>query len=298
MKKVLVLGGVSYNMMIDVEEFPEPVAQTVSAARFHETVGSTGAGKSWALQKLGVPVVLHGVIGADRYGQLIREHMEREGISFVYDVDGSGTERHVNFMKQATGERLSVFLHAPAEDVELDLERIEALIVESDVVFLNIAPYCKRLIPLLKKHRREIWCDLHSYDGKRAYYDEFIEHADVLLFSSEQFPGYREFMEKCGKKLVVCTHGAQGATAYAAGEWVEVPALKYEVVDTNGAGDNFFAGVLVGLMEGRTLQEAMRLGTVMGGLAVGSRELVDVGLSKEKVEAELREWDGGNHKCC
>jgi sugar/nucleoside kinase (ribokinase family) len=232
--------------------------------------------------------VFHGVIGEDRYGQLIREHMEREGIAFVYDVDPGGTERHVNFMKQATGERMSVFLHAAAEDVELDMERIEALITESDVVFLNIAPYCRRLIPLLQKHGKETWCDLHSYDGKSAYHEAFIAHADVLLFSSEQFPGYREFMASCGKKLAVCTHGAQGATGYSGGQWVEVPAVPSVVVDTNGAGDNFFVGVLVGLLEGKPLEEAMKIGAVLGGLAVGSRELVGEELSAAKLEAELR----------
>ncbi len=35
----------------------------------HETVGATGAGKAQNLQKLGMDVVLHGLIGEDAYGR-------------------------------------------------------------------------------------------------------------------------------------------------------------------------------------------------------------------------------------
>ena len=44
MKRVLVLGGVSYNTMIYVERFPQPEPQTVFSRRLHDTVGSTGTG--------------------------------------------------------------------------------------------------------------------------------------------------------------------------------------------------------------------------------------------------------------
>lgn len=287
---ILVLGGVSYNLMMDVREFPTQEPQTIHAERFHEAVGSTGAGKSLALKRLGMDVRFHGVIGADRYGEIIRERMAAEQIPFFYNVDPQGTERHVNLMKRQTGERLSIFLQSPPEGILLDEERIESLIAEADVVFLNIAPYCRRLLPLLRKHQATVWCDLHSYDGKRAYFDDFIEHAHVLQFSSDLNPNYEETMKTLrqqGKELVICTHGAQGATAVDAdGRWHSVAGLPYEVTDTNGAGDNFFAGVLVGSALGHSVEVALRMGTVAAGLSVTSQELIDPELSFEKLTAE------------
>ena len=297
--KILVLGGISYNLMVDVNEFPAPLPQTIHAKRFHETLGSTGAGKSMALKRLGMDVHFHGVIGEDRYADLIQERMNAEQIPFFYDVDPQGTEWHVNLMKRETGERLSIFLHSPSEEIALNEERIEALIEEAHVVFLNIAPYCRRFLPLLRKHRKSVWCDLHSYDGKNAYFDDFIEHAHVLQFSSDSNPDYAETMktlQQKGKELVICTHGAEGATAVDAdGQWHSVAGLPYEVVDTNGAGDNFFAGVLVGRVLGQSVEVALRVGAVVAGLCVTSQELIDQGLSFEKMKHEyVRHYGGGS----
>lgn len=52
MKNILVLGGISYNMIIYLEQFPQPCSQTVFSHGVHETAGSTGAGKALNLAKL------------------------------------------------------------------------------------------------------------------------------------------------------------------------------------------------------------------------------------------------------
>ena len=63
MTKILVLGGVSVNTMIYLDQFPQPTPQTVFSKGYHETIGSTGAGKALNLKKLGLDVTLHGLIG-------------------------------------------------------------------------------------------------------------------------------------------------------------------------------------------------------------------------------------------
>ena len=79
--------------------------------------------------------------------------------------------------------------------------------MESDYVVLNIMNYCRYLIPIAKKYNKEIWCDIHDYDGKNEYYNDFIEGADYIFMSSEYGIDYKELMRKfigMGKKLVVC----------------------------------------------------------------------------------------------
>ena len=81
---------------------------------------------------------------------------------------------------------------------------------------------------------------------------------------------------------------ADGAIALDAdGQWYEVPALTgIDVVDTNGAGDAFFAGVLFGVLEGVPLGAALRYGTVAAAMAVVSLELASTDLSAERLRAE------------
>jgi acarbose 7IV-phosphotransferase len=77
-----------------------------------------------------------------------------------------------------------------------------------------------------------------------------------------------------GARLVVCTHGARGATALTADGFLDVPAERVDdVVDTNGAGDGFFAGFLDAHLRGAGTADALRAGAAHAARVVRSPEL-------------------------
>jgi sugar/nucleoside kinase (ribokinase family) len=290
MTNVFVAGDVTFNSLINLERFPQPVAQTVFSKGFHETVGGTAAGKALNLSRLGLEVTLHGLIGEDAAGAFIRQYLLREKLDFVYDIDPKGTQRHVNLMADS-GARISIYVAYATFEPEIDLERIAGCVARCDVAVLNLSNYCRRIIPLAKQYSKPVWCDIHDYDGKNAYHQDFIAGADVITMSSDALPEYRAFMEKLiaeGKQLVICTHGRKGSTALTAdGRWIETPAItSYEQKDTNGAGDAFFAGVLYGYTQGDAIERCLRLGSVTAGLCITSSELYDPDLSREKIGVE------------
>jgi len=60
----------------------------------------------------------------------------------------------------------------------------------------------------------------------------------------------------------------------ADGRWIEVPAEPVNrVVDTNGAGDAFLAGTLVGELRGLPIDQSLRVGARVAALSVASSEL-------------------------
>ena len=79
-----------------------------------------------------------------------------------------------------------------------------------------------------------------------------------------------------GARLVVCTHGSRGAVALTPEDgFVEVPAERVpHVVDTNGAGDGFFAGFLDAHLRGAGVAEAMESGARHAARVVQSPDLV------------------------
>lgn len=90
-----------------------------------------------------------------------------------------------------------------------------------------------------------------------------------LLTGQDTPEGIARFYLDAGVALVVIKLGAQGAywataqqSAYVAGFAVA------QVLDTVGAGDGFAAGVISALLEGRTVQDAVRRGAWMGARAV------------------------------
>lgn len=290
---VLVLGGVSYNLMLFLDQLPSPQPQTLWTQRYHETIGETGAGKALHLSKLGLDTTFYALLGDDEYGARIRERLGRERMTFVYDIDPQGTQRHVNLM-DPLGQRVSIIFEHGSSDPPFDPQRMSGAIAATEYIVLNLDNYCRRFMPLLAEASAPIWCDIHDYDGMNEYHKAYIDAADHIFMSSDILPNYRPFMEHLierGKKLVVCTHGRDGSTALTSdGRWYEVPIIdRYERVDTNGAGDGFFAGFLYGHAHGYGIERCLQLATVVGGLAVTSTELALPDLTAAMAEAHWRE---------
>lgn len=291
MKRIFIIGGTTYDHIVSLPDFPEPIPQTIHQAPFHEATGSTGSGKALCLTKLGVPNTLYSVLGNDFYGQQIIEHLKKEKVDFIYDFDPKGTERHFNFM-DAQGSRISVFITQSSEFPDIDLRMIEEVIRESDVIVLNIISYCKQFIPILTQYNKPIWTDLHDYDEGNAYHQPFIDAADYIFLSSDNLTDYKQVMHDFifrGKELVVCTHGKRGATALTKqGKWIEEPALSgFAITDTNGAGDNFFAGFLYAYLKNEPVEICMKYGALCGAYCITSNQLVHEQLSASFLEQEF-----------
>ena len=92
-----------------------------------------------------------------------------------------------------------------------------------------------------------------------------------------------------GKRFAVCTMGSDGAIAVdASGRWHEVPAVPdVDVVDSNGAGDAFFAATLFGVLDGLPVEAALGYGARAAALAVTSKELASPELTKERLRSEV-----------
>lgn len=74
---------------------------------------------------------------------------------------------------------------------------------------------------------------------------------------------------------MVVTLGGEGAVyASMAGEQGECPAKNVQVKDTTGAGDAFCAGVAIGLTYGKTLAEAVEIGSSLAASVISSSENV------------------------
>lgn len=294
MKKILIIGGTTFDSIIYLKNLPKPEPKTFHYVNFNETLGSTGASKALNLTKLNVDNTLHSIIGQDIYGENIKNKFRSEGVKFIYDIDPKGTERHVNLMDEQGG-RISIFVTQSSSELDLDMEKIEEEIKQCDIVVLNIIAYTKKLIPLIKKYNKPVWTDLHDYNIGNPYHDEYINAADYIFVSSDNMKDYRPIMEKWiskGKEIVVCTHGKNGSTALTKeGKWIETPIIKdYKFKDANGAGDSFFSGFLYGYLKGNKTEECLRLATICAGLCITSSELAFDELNEELLKAEYEKY--------
>nr|WP_246280598.1 PfkB family carbohydrate kinase [Cellulomonas humilata] len=256
--------------MIRLPTLPEPRTQTLFAGGHHDGLGGTSAGKALTLAALGIDVTLRTALGNDREGTLVRSALDRPRITLqVLPVDR--TERHVNLMAD-DGSRVSIYLELP-DPGAAPLATFDGV----DVAVLDLADHSRPLLVAARAAGVPVWCDVHDDDGVGDYPRDFVAAADVLLVSAARLADVRAYLSDAvsrGCRLAVCTDGAAGALALDADGWIEVPpAPVADVVDTNGAGDAFFAGLLSGVLDGLRVEDALARASATGALAVSTRAL-------------------------
>lgn len=92
----------------------------------------------------------------------------------------------------------------------------------------------------------------------------------MILTGQKTLPGIADFYLEHGVKAVIVKTGADGAWFKTAdGEQGSVAAIRVDkVVDTVGAGDGFAVGVISALLEGKSIEHAVRRGNRIGALAI------------------------------
>ena len=266
--------------MVYLESFPDPRPQTVFATGTHTTVGSSGAGKALNFASLGADATLWGLIGDDNEGARVRSYLMERGVELLPVTDPKGTMRHINLMDD-DGSRISIFAQPGSHEFTVDVDQVRPFARVADIVSVTIMNYCRQFLPMLRELGKAVWIDIHDYDGSNPYHKEFIDAADYLFMSSTSHPDWRGFCEErigAGTTAAIATHGSAGASGLTATEgWVNVPAVAVnELVDTNGAGDAFFAGFATTWIAGSDLQTALESGAAHAARAVASPDLAPV----------------------
>lgn len=289
MNKVLVIGTTSWDTIIDVDLFPKKAGTYFASAR-RDVLGGTAAGKSLNLQRLGFDVTLLTKMANDDAGRKIQAVLAEEGITYHYIEDETSTERHTNLMNKQ-GERISIYTDYGTFGQTFDSSAYEKLIEEADIVLIDICEFVKHLFPILAKYKDKIWIDIHDFDGKNSWHQEFLPFASATFMSSDSLETAEEVAELVDtllqdKEFVVCTHGKQGADYIGSdGERVFHGIVdSFSPIDSNGAGDAFVAGFLYGLSKSFPVDTCMRYATLVSGYTISSPLLYNQELSTEHLE--------------
>ena len=109
-----------------------------------------------------------------------------------------------------------------------------------------------------------------------------VEEAGILFVSDFEGMSPEELCDELSRKVVsaripsmVVTLGSRGAVyADMNGDKGVYPARRVKVRDTTGAGDAFCAGVAIGLTYGKTMREAVEIGTQLASSVITVSENV------------------------
>lgn len=178
--------------------------------------------------------------------------------------------------------------------VDLLEEKGDEIFSGADSVVLEVdldKEIVKATLDLAQKHNVKIF-GLVSNMSIAAKRRDFLRSFDCFICNQQEagmlflddYTGYSpEEMERTLAQKVlqakipamVVTMGEQGAVyAQADGSSGICPARKVQVKDTTGAGDAFCAGVSIGLTYGKSMKDAIEIGSVLAASVITSSENV------------------------
>lgn len=258
----VVVGPAAWNTLVRLDRLPDPRPHTVFARGAVRTLGGTSAGKVLHLADLGVASTLATDVGTDPEGDLILAALERaRGAEILHRRVPGPSEQHLNLMTDA-GERLSIYLATPAASPAPDAAAV-ARVAAAEHVVLDLSAVGLSLLPAAVASGATLWTDLHDYDGVAEFHRPFADACSYVFLNDDGTEDHQALMTSLlerGASTVVCTLGARGAVARTAEGWFECPAEPVDVVDTNGAGDAFFAGFFAAHVSGAGTTKCLRAG--------------------------------------
>ena len=224
-----------------------------------------------SLGRLQVPVTFISEVGKDQVGELILRFMEQNHISTQYIdrfPDGK-SPISLAFLDANRNAKYAFYKDYPTQRLEVPFPRIEAddIFIIGSYYALNPALRPRMVEFLQYAHERKaiIYYDLnfrkaHAHEAIRLMPTvlENLEYADIVRGSDEDFLNL--FGEQAGDRVyadhiqfycdrLITTYGAKGVDLYTSRFKQHYDALAIEPQSTIGAGDNFNAGLIFGLLK-------------------------------------------------
>ena len=276
------------------------------------SIGGDAINEATVITRLGKNVRLIGAIGNDVAGGIIKKHCIDNGIdtSCIRTRDDFITSTNV-ILIQEDGERTVVNNRSGSlwtfsiDDINLD-DIKDAKILSFASIFNNARLDNSAMVKIFKKAKEEgmiICADMVASRQKETIDDI----AEAMSYVDYFFPNYEEASNLSGKtdldeiadtfinlgvKTVIIKIGKKGAFIKNKDGSQIVPAyLHSNCIDTTGAGDNFAAGFITALLEGKNLKECGQFANVVASISVESigategvknRTMVDERLEKYK----------------
>lgn len=292
MKTVNCIGSCLVDILLSpITKYPQPKIRTnIFVDELKSSPGGGATNCSLTLAKLGTSVKLFSKIGNDLQGDYLQEELNTAGVqtkSTLRRSEKRSTSTVIVGVDQV-GERSFMSYHGALSDFKLnDLELNELfdcdILLYPDLFNLPMidgTPLCELFENAQSRDILTILDETWGISGlHKEVFESCLPFVDYLMPSADDlgflYPGEKpeelaKFFVRKGVKNVVLKLGSKGVFVLNNEISFELPAIaeKSEVVDTTGAGDNFNAGFIYGLSNGRPLRWCADFGSKVAALSV------------------------------
>ena len=282
----------------------EILADMIGAERdgvfvYERKAGGAPFNVACAVKKFGVKSAFAGSVGDDIIGGFLKDFVKSvklDGLCLESDAHRNTTLAFVQLDRH--GERSFCFYRKNTADYRMP-EIPDGLFDSADIVHIGSlmlsedegAAYAARLAKRASSAGKTVSFDVNfrtdifkDKESAVSRYKTMLEAADIVKFSEDEVEIFgQDYIDgRLKEKLVCITFGGNGSEWRYLGRRNAVPSVKVKPVDTTGAGDAFYAGVLSrldGLQKSEwtdgVLNHALKFGNVCGALNTLGRGAID-----------------------
>ncbi len=303
---VLVIGAAGQDLVGQSRLELQP--GTSNPGKIRRSFGGVGRNVAENLARLGHPVRLLTVVGADSPGDQLIHQLEEAGVdaSQIIRLDDKPTSTYLAIVDPRGRMQLAVddmrILSALTPD---GLENRFSLFQEASLVFVDLnltKESLRKVFTLAKRARIPVCADTTSFllaDRLKPYLPRLklitpnLSEAEILCGFKIDPADRNEALDaaKClissGVEIAVITM-AESGVCYATSETTgQVPALRTTIADPTGAGDALTSAVLFALLNDIPLDDAIRLGVSASSITLQYPGSVVPDLSLQKLYDRL-----------
>lgn len=244
--------------------------------------GGGGTNTAVGFARLGLQASVLARCGWDFAGRLVRKQLKKEGVddSLLIQLEKEATDYSTILIGPDGGRSILVYRGGTKlEESLIDFKKLKARwlcvsSLEGNLVLL------KRLIQFARKNKIKVAVNPGRREiEQRMELLPILEKVDVLVVNREEAAKLvnEEFFDpKVFKKtalvsegIVAVTQGAKGVFLFDQKDNLLIAdGFRLEMVDTTGAGDGFFCGLVAGLIKGWEIEKALKLGIANGAVVV------------------------------
>lgn len=301
---------------LNANEYNCPMEETMSFTKY---VGGSPANIAIGSAKLGLNVGFIGKLADDQHGRFIEQYMREAGVDTTNIViDQEGHKTGLAFTEIKSPEECSILMYrdnvadlylAPSEVSEEYIQKSKILLVSGTA--LSKSPSREavlKAVNLAKKHDVKVVFELdyrpyswNSAEESAVYYSLVAEQSDIVIGTRDEYNVMENnkkstnkqttsYLFKHSANLVVIKHGVEGSYAYAkSGEVFSAQAYKTQVLKTFGAGDSYASAFLYALVNGLSIETALKFGSASASIVVSKHSSSEAMPAAEEIEQLIAE---------
>ena len=283
MNKLVVLGSVNADHVLQVASFPRP-GETLLGHSYAVIPGGKGANQAVAAARLGADIAFIACVGDDSFGANMITEFGRDGINTQAVMVEQDTPTGIAMIQvAATGEN-SICISAEANAC-LTPERLiphSDLIEQADTLLMQLETPIATITQAAKIANQAGTRVVLNPAPAQPLSDELLAVVDLITpneTEAELLTGIKvtdmasaqvaaNALHAKGISEVMITLGSQGVWSSKAGTGKQVKGFRVDAVDTTAAGDTFNGGLLAGLQAGLVLDDAIRFAHAAAAISV------------------------------